>query len=49
MARFVVVVDTKGGISRRRGALSVAGLVAPMQAWLSALQPADVAGAGSIF
>ena len=47
MARFVVVVDTQWDFMADEGALSVAGaaaLVAPMQAWLSALQPADVAG-----
>lgn len=47
MARFVVVVDTQWDFMAGEGALSVAGaaaLVAPMQAWLSALQPADVAG-----
>ena len=46
MARFVVVVDTQWDFMAGEGALSVAGaaaLVAPMQAWLSALQPADVA------
>ncbi|MEG8025264.1 hypothetical protein QP162_14105 [Sphingomonas aurantiaca] len=47
MSRFVVVVDTQWDFMAGEGALSVAGaaaLVAPMQAWLSALQPADVAG-----
>jgi len=47
MSRFVVVVDTQWDFMADEGALSVAGaaaLVAPMQAWLSALQPADVAG-----
>ncbi|MGW8281141.1 cysteine hydrolase family protein [Sphingomonas aurantiaca] len=47
MARFVVVVDTQWDFMAVEGALSVAGaaaLVAPMQAWLSALQPADVGG-----
>ncbi|MGU3390232.1 cysteine hydrolase family protein [Sphingomonas sp. M1A8_2b] len=47
MARFVVVVDTQWHFMAADGALSVAGaaaLVAPMQAWLSALEPGDVAG-----
>lgn len=47
MARFVVVVDTQRDFMAADGALSVAGaaaLVAPMQAWLSALEPGDVAG-----
>ena len=47
MTRFVVVVDTQWDFMAADGALSVAGasvLVAPMQAWLSALEPGDVAG-----
>jgi nicotinamidase/pyrazinamidase len=47
MARFVVVVDTQWDFMAGEGALSVAGadaLVAPMQAWLSALQPDETAG-----
>lgn len=47
MARFVVVVDTQWDFMASEGALSVAGadaLVAPMQAWLSALPAADTAG-----
>jgi nicotinamidase/pyrazinamidase len=47
MARFVVVVDTQWDFMASEGALSVAGaaaLVAPMQAWLSALTPDEVAG-----
>ena len=47
MSRFVVVVDTQWDFMAGEGALSVAGaaaLVGPMQAWLSALKPAEVAG-----
>ncbi|HXH16544.1 MAG TPA: isochorismatase family protein [Sphingomonas sp.] len=47
MTRFVVVVDTQWDFMAADGALSVAGadaLVPPMQAWLSALKPDDVAG-----
>ncbi|KQO07139.1 isochorismatase family protein [Sphingomonas sp. Leaf242] len=47
MARFVVVVDTQWDFMAEGGALSVAGadaLVAPMQAWLSALSAVDTAG-----
>lgn len=47
MPRFVVVVDTQWDFMASEGALSVAGaeaLVAPMQAWLRALAPGDVAG-----
>ncbi len=47
MARFVVVVDTQWDFMAEDGALSVAGadaLVAPMRAWLSALQPDETAG-----
>ncbi|MEG3083423.1 isochorismatase family protein [Sphingomonas sp. PB2P12] len=47
MARFVVVVDTQWDFMAADGALSVAGaadLVAPMQAWLSALKRDDIAG-----
>jgi len=47
MARFVVVVDTQWDFMAGEGALSVVGaeeLVAPMQAWLSALTPDEVAG-----
>jgi nicotinamidase/pyrazinamidase len=47
MARFVIVVDTQWDFMAGEGALSVVGaeeLVAPMQAWLSALTPDEVAG-----
>ena len=47
MSRFVVVVDTQWDFMAGEGALSVVGaeeLVAPMQAWLSALTPDEVAG-----
>ncbi|KQN05597.1 MULTISPECIES: cysteine hydrolase family protein [Sphingomonas] len=47
MARFVVVVDTQWDFMAGEGALSVVGadaLVAPMQSWLSALTPDEVAG-----
>ncbi|BCA62044.1 hypothetical protein HMP09_1278 [Sphingomonas sp. HMP9] len=47
MTRFVVVVDTQWDFMAGEGALSVAGaegLVVPMQAWLSTLEPAEVAG-----
>jgi len=47
MARFVVVVDTQWDFMAADGALSVAGaegLVAPMQAWLSALKPGETLG-----
>ncbi len=47
MARFVVVVDTQWDFMAAEGALSVAGaeaLVAPMQAWLAALRPDEIAG-----
>ena len=47
MTRFVVVVDTQWDFMAAEGALSVAGaeaLVAPMQAWLSALTPDEIAG-----
>ncbi len=47
MARFVIVIDTQWDFMAGEGALSVAGaeaLVEPMQAWLSALAPDDVAG-----
>ncbi len=47
MARFVVVVDTQWDFMAGEGALSVAGaeeLIAPMQSWLSALTPDEVAG-----
>ena len=47
MARFVVVVDTQWDFMAEQGALSVSGaaaLVAPMQAWLTALQPHETAG-----
>lgn len=47
MARFVIVVDTQRDFMAADGALSVAGadaLVAPMEAWLAALDPADTAG-----
>ena len=47
MARFVVVVDTQWDFMAAEGALSVAGaekLVAPMQAWLAAIRPDEVAG-----
>ena len=47
MKRFVVVVDMQRDFVAADGALPVAGadaLVAPMQAWLAALRPGDVAG-----
>lgn len=47
MARFVVVVDTQRDFMAADGALSVAGaedLIAPMQDWLAALDPATTAG-----
>ncbi len=47
MARFVVVVDTQWDFMAAEGALSVGGaaaLVAPMQAWLTALKPEETAG-----
>ncbi|MES3081407.1 cysteine hydrolase family protein [Sphingomonas faeni] len=47
MTRFVVVVDTQWDFMAGDGALSVAGaeeLIAPMQSWLSALTPDEVAG-----
>jgi nicotinamidase/pyrazinamidase len=47
MTRFVIVVDTQNDFIAVDGALSVAGaeaLVATMQAWLRALDPADTAG-----
>ncbi|RZM36895.1 MAG: isochorismatase family protein [Sphingomonas sp.] len=47
MARFVVVVDTQWDFMAGEGALSVVGaeeLIAPMQVWLSALTPDEVAG-----
>lgn len=47
MQRFVVVVDTQADFMREEGALPVAGagaLVAPMQSWLAALDPAETAG-----
>jgi nicotinamidase/pyrazinamidase len=47
MARFVIVVDTQRDFMASDGALSVAGaeaLLAPMRAWLSALDPAETAG-----
>ena len=47
MARFVVVVDTQWDFMAAEGALAVAGaegLVAPMGAWLSALEPHETVG-----
>ncbi len=47
MQRFVVVVDTQADFMHADGALAVAGadaLIAPMQAWLAALDPAETAG-----
>ena len=47
MGRFVVVVDAQGDFMWADGALPVGGadaLIAPMQAWLAALRPADTAG-----
>ena len=45
--QFVIVVDTQSDFMAHDGALSVEGaaaLIAPMQAWLSALDPGDTAG-----
>lgn len=45
--RFVVVVDMQGDFVRASGALPVPGaeaIVAPMQEWLAALDPATTAG-----
>ena len=47
MQRFVIIVDTQADFMLADGALPVAGaeaLVAPMQAWLAALQPEETAG-----
>ena len=47
MRRFVIVVDTQADFMHADGALSVAGaeaLIAPMRAWLAALDPAETAG-----
>ena len=47
MKRFVIVVDAQSDFMRADGALSVAGadrLEGPMQAWLTALSPAETAG-----
>jgi nicotinamidase/pyrazinamidase len=47
MSRFVIVVDAQRDFMAPDGALSVAGadaLVAPLNAWLAALRPGDVAG-----
>lgn len=47
MSRFVVVVDAQGDFMWTDGALPVGGadaLIAPMQEWLAALDPADTAG-----
>jgi nicotinamidase/pyrazinamidase len=47
MARFVIVVDTQGDFMHADGALAVAGaepLAGPMQDWLEALDPKEVAG-----
>lgn len=47
MRRFVVVVDAQADFMLADGALPVAGadaLIAPMQAWLAGLRPADTAG-----
>ena len=47
MKRFVMVVDTQADFMNADGALSVDGaevLIAPMQAWLASLRPAEAAG-----
>lgn len=47
MKRFVIVVDTQADFMNADGALSVDGaeaLIAPMQAWLAWLRPAETAG-----
>lgn len=47
MQRFIVVVDTQADFMHADGALAVNGaeaLIAPMQAWLAALDPTDTAG-----
>lgn len=47
MKRFVIVVDTQADFMNAEGALSVGGadaLIAPMQAWLASLRPAETAG-----
>ncbi|WP_010546109.1 cysteine hydrolase family protein [Sphingomonas elodea] len=47
MRRFIVVVDTQADFMHADGALAVDGaeaLIAPMQEWLVALDPAEVAG-----
>lgn len=47
MKHFVIVVDTQADFMNADGALSVDGaeaLIAPMQAWLAALQPMETAG-----
>ena len=47
MQRFVIIVDTPADFMLADGALPVAGaeaLVAPMQAWLAALQSEETAG-----
>lgn len=47
MQRFVIVVDMQRDFVATDGALPVSGaeaIVAPMQAWLSTLRPADTAG-----
>lgn len=47
MTSFVIVVDTQVDFMAADGALSVAGaadLIAPMQAWLGALDPVETAG-----
>lgn len=47
MKRFVIVVDTQADFMNVDGALSVDGaeaLIAPMQAWLASLRPAETAG-----
>lgn len=47
MRRFIVVVDTQADFMHADGALAVDGaeaLIGPMQEWLVALDPAEVAG-----
>lgn len=47
MQRFIVVVDTQADFMHADGALAVNGadaLIAPMRAWLAALDPAETAG-----
>ena len=47
MKRFVIVVDMQRDFVAADGALPVPGaeaLIAPMNAWLASLRPADVTG-----